>query len=131
MITDPIADMLTRVRNALVARHDFTDVPGSKLKMSLAETFKKQGFIRDYEVLQDGVKRTIRIHLAYTDKRESVIIGLRRVSKPGLRVYVQKGELPRVEGGLGVAIISTPEGMLTGRQARQRGVGGEVICYVW
>jgi small subunit ribosomal protein S8 len=131
MITDPIADMLTRIRNALIARHDSTDVPVSKLKVSLAETLKREGFIRDFEVLQDGPKRTIRVHLAYSDKREPVIAGLQRVSKPGLRVYVQKREVPRVYGGLGVAIISTSQGVLTGREARRRGLGGEVICYVW
>lgn len=131
MITDPIADMLTRIRNALVARHDFTDVPASKLKLSLAQTLKREGFIRDFEELQDGAKRTIRIHLAYTDKREPVITGLQRVSKSGLRVYVQRREVPRAYGGLGVTIISTSQGLLTGREARRRGLGGEVICYVW
>jgi len=131
MITDPIADMLTRIRNALIARHDFPDVPASKLKVSLAETLKREGFIRDFEVLQDGTKRTIRIHLAYADKQEPVITGLQRVSKPGLRVYIQKREVPRVYGGLGVAIISTSQGLLTGREARRRGLGGEVLCYVW
>ncbi len=131
MITDPIADMLTRIRNGLMARHDFTDVPASKLKISLAETLKKEGFIRDYELLQDGVRRSIRIHLAYTDRREPTITGLQRVSKPGLRVYVQKREAPRVYGGLGVAIISTSQGVLTGGEARRRGLGGEVVCYVW
>jgi small subunit ribosomal protein S8 len=131
MITDPIADMLTRMRNALTARHDFTDMPASKLKVSLAETLKREGFICDFEVLGDGAKRTIRIHLAYADKREPVITGLQRVSKPGLRVYVQKREVPRVYGGLGIAIISTSQGVLTGQEARRRGLGGEVICYVW
>ena len=131
MITDPIADMLTRIRNALQARHDFTDMPASKLKISLAETFKQEGFIRDYEVLQDGVKRTVRIHLAYSDRREPTVTGLQRVSKPGLRVYVEKREVPRVYGGLGIAIISTSQGLLTGREARRRGLGGEVVCYVW
>ena len=131
MITDPIADMLTRIRNALVARHDFTDMPASKLKISLAETLKKEGFIRGYELLQDGVRRAIRIQLAYTDKREPTITGLKRVSKPGLRVYIQKREMPRVYGGLGIAIISTSQGLLTGREARQRNLGGEVVCYVW
>jgi small subunit ribosomal protein S8 len=131
MNTDPIADMLTRIRNALVAGHDFTDMPASKLKVSLAETLKREGFIRDFEVLQEEVRRTIRIHLAYADKREPVIVGLQRVSKPGLRVYVQKREVPRVYGGLGMAIISTSQGLLTGREARRRGLGGEVICYVW
>jgi small subunit ribosomal protein S8 len=131
MITDPIADMLTRIRNALVARHDFTDVPASKLKMALAEVLKKEGYIRDYELKSQGIKRTIRIHLAYADDGEPVIDGLQRVSKPGLRVYAQRREVPRVHGGLGVAILSTPEGVLTGRDARRRGLGGEVLCYVW
>jgi len=131
MITDPIADMLTRIRNALVARHDFTDLPASKLKISLAETLKSEGFIRDYEVLEDGSKRTVRVHLAYTDKREPTITGLQRVSKPGLRVYVEKREVPRVYGGLGIAILSTPQGVMTGQQAWRRQVGGEILCYVW
>ena len=131
MITDPIADMLTRIRNALTARHDFTDMPASKMKVSLAEALKQEGFIRDYEMLEDGVKRTVRVHLAYTDRREPTITGLQRVSKPGLRVYVEKREVPRVYGGLGVAIVSTSQGLLTGREARRRGLGGEVVCYVW
>ncbi len=131
MNTDPIADMLTRIRNALQARHDFTNMPASKVKLSLAETLKKEGFIRDYEVLQDGLRRTIRVHLAYTDNREPVITGLKRVSKPGLRVYAKKREVPRVYGGLGIAILSTPQGMLSGGEARKRGLGGEVVCHVW
>ncbi|MEE8347291.1 MAG: 30S ribosomal protein S8 [Dehalococcoidia bacterium] len=131
MNTDPIADMLTRIRNALTARHDFTDMPASRLKMSLAQKLKKEGFIRDSELLTDESKAKIRIHLAYTDKREPVITGLRRVSKPGLRVYVQRNELPRVFGGLGIAVISTSQGLLTGREARRRGIGGEIMCYVW
>ncbi len=131
MNTDPIADMLTRIRNALHARHDHADVPASKLKVSLAETLKKEGFIRDYEAMEEGIRRTIRIHLAYTGSREPVITGLRRVSKPGLRVYVDRREVPRVYGGLGVAIISTSRGMLTGGEARRQRLGGEVVCYVW
>jgi small subunit ribosomal protein S8 len=131
MNTDPIADMLTRIRNALMARHDFTDMPASKIKISLAETLKKEGFVRDYEVRQDEVRRTIRVHLAYTDKREPTITGIQRISKPGLRVYVQKRAAPRVYGGLGIAIISTSQGLLTGGEARKRGLGGEVICHVW
>jgi small subunit ribosomal protein S8 len=131
MNTDPIADMLTRIRNALTARHDFTDIPASKVKVSLAATLKNEGFVRDFEVLQDGVRRTVRVHLAYTDRREPVITGLQRVSKPGLRVFVQKREMPRVFGGLGIAIISTSEGLLTGVDAAKRGLGGEVVCYVW
>ena len=128
---DPIADMLTRIRNALMARHDFTNVPASKVKIALAETLKKEGFVRDYETRQDGVRRTIRVHLAYTDKREPTITGIQRISKPGLRVFVQKRDSPRVYGGLGIAIISTSRGLLTGGEARKRGLGGEVICHVW
>src|SRR3990172_610675 len=131
MVTDSIADMLTRIRNALTAGHDLTDMPASKLKISLAETLKQEGFIRDFEVLQEGVKRTVRIHLAYTDRREPKITGIPRVSKPGLRVYVEKREVPRVYGGLGVAIVSTSQGLLTGREARRRGLGGGVVCSVW
>ena len=131
MITDPIADMLTRIRNGLVARHDYTDVPASKLKVSLAETLKQEGYIRDFEMVEEGVARAIRIHLAYTERREPVISGIQRVSKPGLRVYVQKREIPRVYGGLGIAMVSTSQGVLTGKEARNRGLGGEVICYVW
>lgn len=131
MNTDPIADMLTRIRNALMARHDFTDMPASKIKISLAETLKKEGFVRGYEVRQDEVRRTMRVHLAYTDKREPTITGIQRISKPGLRVFVQKRDSPRVYGGLGIAIISTSRGLLTGGEARKRGLGGEVICHVW
>jgi small subunit ribosomal protein S8 len=131
MVTDPIADMLTRIRNGLVARHDYTDMPASKLKLSLAETLKQEGYIRDFEIVEEGIKRSIRIHLAYTARREPVISGIQRVSKPGLRVYVQKREIPRVYGGLGVAMVSTSQGVLTGKEARSRGLGGEVICYVW
>ncbi len=131
MNTDPIADMLTRIRNGLMAGHDFTDMPASKIKISLAETLKKEGFVRGYEVRQDEVRRTIRVHLAYTDKREPTITGIQRISKPGLRVFVQKRDAPRVYGGLGIAIISTSQGLLTGGEARKRGLGGEVICHVW
>ena len=131
MLTDPIADMLTRIRNALVARHDFADVPASKLKIAIAELLKKEGFVREVEVMTRGTKRTIRIHLAYSDKREPVIRGLQRVSRPGLRVYAQRREIPRVFGGLGIAVLSTPQGVLTGRETRRRGVGGEVLCQVW
>ncbi|MFQ6020008.1 MAG: 30S ribosomal protein S8 [Dehalococcoidia bacterium] len=131
MLTDPSADMLTRIRNAIVARHDFVDVPASKLKIAIAEILKKEGFVRDFEVLGDGTRRTIRIHLAYTDKKEPLIAGLQRVSKPGLRVYVQRGEIPRVYGGLGTAVLSTPQGLMTGKEAWRSNQGGEVLCYVW
>jgi len=131
MITDPIADMLTRIRNALAARHDFTDVPASRLKIALAEVLKREGYIRDFEVRSQGARRVLRLHLAYIEGRQPAISGLQRVSKPGLRVHVQRREVPRVYGGLGVAILSTPEGIMTGKEARRRGVGGEVLCYVW
>ena len=131
MVTDPIADMLTRVRNGLVAGHEVVQVPASKMKVAIASVLKKEGFIRDFEVVPEGVRKTIRIDLAYGRKKEPVISGLRRVSKPGLRVYVQKREIPRVYGGLGIAILSTPQGIMTGQEAWRRQVGGEVLCYVW
>ncbi len=131
MVTDPIADMLTRIRNAVQARHDSVQVPASKMKVAIAGVLKDEGFIRNFEVVGDSVKKTIRIDLAYGGKYEPVITGLRRVSKPGLRVYVQKGEIPRVYGGLGIAILSTQQGVMSGQEAWQRRVGGEVLCYVW
>ena len=131
MVTDPIADMLTRIRNALMVGHESVEVPASKMKIAIAEVLKKEGFVKGFEVVRDGVKRTVRIELAYSGKRESIISGLRRVSKPGLRVYVQKREIPRVYGGLGIAILSTPQGIMTGQEAWRRQMGGEVLCYVW
>ena len=131
MNTDPLADMLSRIRNALVARHDFTDMPASGAKAALAAVLKKEGYIGDYEMKSSGDHKNIRVHLAYTPNREPVIMGLQRVSRPGLRVYSAKREIPRVYGGLGIAILSTPEGVMTGQEARRRGVGGEVLCYVW
>jgi small subunit ribosomal protein S8 len=131
MVTDPIADMLTRIRNAIVAGHEVVRIPGSKMKVAIANVLKEEGFIRGFEVEPDGVKKAIRIDLAYSRKKKPVISGLRRVSKPGLRVYVQKREIPRVYGGLGIAILSTPEGIMTGQEAWRRQVGGEVLCYVW
>jgi len=131
MVTDPIADMLTRIRNALVARHDFTDMPASKLKESIAAVLKREGYIASYERRDEDGHGHIRVQLAYTSNKEPVIVGLDRVSKPGLRVYTSGGEVPRVYGGLGIAILSTPEGVMTGKDARKRGVGGEVLCYVW
>ncbi len=131
MVTDPIADMLTRIRNALVARHDHTEMPASKLRVSVAEVLKKEGYIAGFEMKGEGQRRSIRIALAYTEGRQPVIEGLSRVSKPGLRVYAGRGEIPRVYGGLGVAIMSTPMGVMTGKEARRKGVGGEVLCYVW
>lgn len=130
-VTDPIADMLARIRNALVARHDYTDMPASKVKLAVAQVLKKEGYIKGFESQPDPVQGKIRIHLAYGGKREPIITGLDRVSKPGLRVYTGAGEIPRVYGGLGIAIVSTPQGVMTGKEARKRGVGGEVLAYVW
>lgn len=131
MVTDPIADMLTRIRNALMARHDYADVPASKLKEAIVQVLKREGYIGGYEVRSEGSHKTIRVHLAYAENREPAITGIERVSKPGLRVYAGRGEIPRVYGGLGIAILSTPQGVMTGKEARRRGVGGEVLCYVW
>lgn len=130
-MTDPIADMLTRIRNGLMARHDSVVVPASKVKEAIARVLKEEGFIRDYESFSDGLRRYLRIHLAYRDGREPIITGLKRVSKPGLRVYVQQREIPRVYGGLGIALLSTPQGVMTGQDAWRRHTGGEIICYIW
>lgn len=130
-VSDPIADMLTRIRNANTARHDSVLIPASKLKIAIAGILKEESFIKDFEVLRDSPQRTLKVHLGYTGRKEPVLFGLQRVSKPGLRVYVQKREIPRVYGGLGIAILSTPQGVMTGQQAWRRSVGGEVLCYVW
>ena len=130
-ISDPIADMLTRIRNAIMARHDFVLVPTSRMKLSIAGVLKAEGFISSYEVLRGKPHRAIKIYLKYDDNNRSALSGLERASKPGLRVYVQRKEIPRVYGGLGVAIISTPNGVMTGQQAWRQGVGGELLCYVW
>ncbi len=130
-ISDPIADMLTRIRNAIMARHDFVLVPTSKMKLAIAKIFKDEGFISDYEVLKGKPHRVIKIYLKYRDNNQPVLSGLERVSKPGLRVYVQREEIPRVYGGLGIAIVSTPKGIMTGQQAWRQRVGGELLCYVW
>ena len=131
-MSDPIADMLTRIRNANTAKHDTVDVPSSKMKLAIAEILLKEGYIKKYEVVEDGNFKTIRIELKYgKDKNEKIITGLKRISKPGLRVYANKEELPRVLGGLGVAIISTNQGVITDKEARKLQVGGEVLAYVW
>ena len=132
-ITDPIADMLTRIRNAIMARHDSVLMPASKTKISIAKVLKEEGFITDYEVVKgDTPQRMIKIQLKYTmGRKEPVLSGLKRVSKPGLRVYVSKGEIPRIYEGLGITILSTPLGVMTGRQAWRQGVGGEILCYIW
>jgi small subunit ribosomal protein S8 len=131
-ITDPIADMLTRIRNAIMARHDSVLIPASKTKISIADILKQEGFITDYEVVKGNTpQRVIKIQLKYMGKKEPVLTGLKRVSKPGLRVYVGKGEIPRIYEGMGITILSTPLGVMTGRQAWRKGVGGEVLCYIW
>jgi small subunit ribosomal protein S8 len=130
-VTDPIADMLTRIRNAIMVRHDIVMVPASKIKLSIARILKEEGFIADYEVVRGKPHRSIKIQLRYLDDNKPAISGLKRVSKPGLRVYVQKREIPRVYGGLGIAILSTPQGVRTGQQAWHQGAGGELLCYVW
>ncbi len=129
-VSDPIADMLTRIRNAVMVQHDSVLIPASKMKLSIAKILKDECFISDYEVLRGKPHRTIKMHLKYSDKNQPVLSELERVSKPGLRVYVGWKEIPRVAGGLGVAIVSTSKGVMTGQQAWRQGVGGEVLCYV-
>lgn len=130
-MTDPIADMLTRIRNGIQARHDRVEVPASKLKVEIARILREEGFISNYKLNEEGVQGSLRIFLKYSDQGESVIHGIERVSRPGRRVYRTKGDLPRVLGGLGLAIVSTSSGVLAGHDAAQRGVGGEVLCQVW
>ena len=130
--SDPIADMLTRIRNANTAKHDTVDVPSSKMKLAIAEILLEEGYIKKYEVIEDGNFKTIHITLKYgADKNEKIISGIKRISKPGLRVYAGKEELPRVLGGLGIAIISTNHGVVTDKKARELQVGGEVLAFVW
>ena len=131
-MTDPIADMLTRIRNANTAKHDTVDVPSSKMKLAIAKILLDEGYIKSYELVGNGKFNDIRITLKYgASKNEKIISGLQRISKPGLRVYANKEELPKVLGGLGVAIISTNKGVITDKEARKLGVGGEVLCFVW
>ncbi len=130
-INDPISDMLTRIRNAIAVRHNSISLPTSKVKVAVAQILKREGYIRNFEVVAGKPQGTLRVHLLYRDGKESAIRGLKRVSKPGLRVYVGKGEIPRVYGGLGTAIISTSQGMMTDREAWRGRIGGELLCYVW
>ena len=131
-MSDPIADMLTRIRNANTAKHDTVDVPASKMKIAIADILFNEGYITKYDIVEDGNFKTIRITLKYgADKNEKVISGLKRISKPGLRVYASKEELPKVLGGLGTAIISTNQGVITDKEARKLQIGGEVLCFVW
>ena len=132
MTSDPIADMLTRIRNANTAKHDTVDVPSSKMKLAIANILVDEGYIQKYDLVDDGNFKTIRITLKYgADKNEKIISGIKRISKPGLRVYANKEELPRVLGGLGIAIISTNQGVVTDKKARELQVGGEVLAFVW
>ncbi|AZN38415.1 MULTISPECIES: 30S ribosomal protein S8 [Paenibacillus] len=131
VMSDPIADMLTRIRNANVVRHETVEMPASKVKKQIAEILKREGFIRDAEFIEDSKQGIIRIFLKYGPNQERVITGLKRISKPGLRVYTKSTEVPRVLGGLGMAIISTSKGIMTDKEARQVKSGGEVVCYVW
>ena len=131
-MSDPIADMLTRIRNANTAKHDTVDVPSSKMKVAIADILVNEGYVKSYEIIENGVQKTMRITLKYgADKNEKVISGVKRISKPGLRVYANTDELPRVLGGMGTAIISTNKGVITDKQSRKLGVGGEVIAFVW
>lgn len=131
VMSDPIADMLTRIRNANVVRHETVEMPASNAKKEIAEILKREGFIRDAEYIEDNKQGMIRIFLKYGPSQERVITGLKRISKPGLRVYTKSTEIPRVLGGLGIAIISTSKGIMTDKEARQAKAGGEVVCYVW
>jgi small subunit ribosomal protein S8 len=131
MMTDPIADMLTRIRNGNNAKHDSVDVPASNIKKQLAQILLDEGFVKGYDVIEDGKQGIIRVDLKYGQNNQKVISGIKRISKPGLRVYVKGNEVPRVLGGLGIAILSTSNGIMADKVARKQGVGGEVICYVW
>ena len=131
VMTDPIADFLTRSRNANTVYKEKVEIPASKTKMNLANILKEEGYIKDVEYIEDGKQGFLRLYLKYGANREKVITGLKRISRPGLRVYAQKDELPKVLGGLGIAVISTSKGLMTDKDARKAGVGGEVMCYIW
>ena len=131
VMTDPIADFLTRIRNANMVRHASLEVPASNMKLEIARILKNEGFIKNYEVIEDDKQNVIRVFLKYGANKERVITGLKRISKPGLRVYAKTGEVPRVLNGLGIAIVSTAEGIVTDKEARAKNVGGEVLAYVW
>lgn len=131
MMTDPIADFLTRIRNANMVYHERVEAPASRTKRAIADILKEEGFIRDYEYVKDGKQGILRLYLKYGPNKKRVITGIKRISKPGLRVYARKDSVPRVLGGLGIAIISTSHGIMTDKKARKLGLGGEVICYVW
>jgi small subunit ribosomal protein S8 len=130
-MTDTIADMLTRIRNALIAKHDSVEIPASTMKKAIAQILVDEGYIKSFEIIADGEKKTIRVQLKYGANKQRVIVGIKRISRPGLRVYARKDEMPKVLGGLGIAIVSTSRGVMTDREARKQGVGGEVLAYVW
>lgn len=130
-VTDPIADMLTRIRNAIMARHDSVMMPASRMKLYIAKIMRQERFIADYEVLGNQPHRQIKIMLRYDETNQPIISGLKRVSKPGLRVYSQRNEIPRIYGGQGIAILSTSQGVMTGNKAWRQGIGGEMLCYIW
>ena len=131
VMTDPIADMLTRLRNANSVYHEKVEIPGSKIKVAIANILKEEGFIKDFDFVQDSKQGLLRVNLKYGPNREKVITGIKRISKPGLRVYAKNDQLPRVLGGLGIAIVSTSKGIMSDKQARKNGLGGEVLAYVW
>ncbi len=131
MVTDPIADMLTRIRNALIVKHETVEVPASNVKRAIARILLEEGYIKDFTEIDDGKQGILKITLKYGPNKQRIITGLKRISKPGLRVYVKKDEIPKVLGGLGIAIISTSKGVMTDKQARKEGLGGEVLCYIW
>lgn len=131
VINDPIADMLTRIRNAVMARHTLVAIPASRLTLAVAKILRDEGFIGDYEVLKGKPQRTVKINLKYEEKKQPVVYGLKRVSKPGLRVYVKREKIPRVRSGFGIAVVSTSKGIMTGKEAFKRNLGGELLCYVW
>ena len=131
VVTDPIADFVTRIGNANMVYTEKVEIPASKTKMAMANILKDEGFIKDVEYIEDGKQGIIRVYLKYADSKERVITGLKRISRPGLRVYAKKDELPKVLGGLGIAIVSTSNGLMTDKNARKAGLGGEVLCYVW
>jgi small subunit ribosomal protein S8 len=131
VMTDPIADMLTRIRNANSVYHDKVEMPASKIKQAVIQILKEEGFVKDFELIKDSKQGVLRVSLKYGPNREKVIAGIKRISKPGLRVYAKKDQLPRVLGGLGIALVSTSQGIMTDKQARKSGLGGEVLAFVW
>ncbi|MDD2483624.1 MAG: 30S ribosomal protein S8 [Eubacteriales bacterium] len=130
-MTDPVADMLTRIRNANTVGHTTVDIPASKMKKAIADILVAEGYIKGYDIIEEGVQGTLRVHMKYGAGKEKVISGIKKISKPGLKVYAKSCDVPKVLGGLGIAIISTSNGMISDKEARKLGVGGEVICYVW